>query len=152
MGWRCSHFTARESRAERVNILDNFRTGMIDAMVAIKCLDEGIDVPACKTAYILASSRNPKQFIQRRGRILRRSPGKEYAEIYDFIVKIPHGILENSDYEERLVLAEFERVIEFASLAVNSVDTLKTLKPVLTQYDKQHLLTRLYTDSESAQS
>lgn len=141
LGWRCSHFTANESRAERQDILDNFRVGIIDAMVAMKCLDEGIDVPACRTAYILASSRNPKQFIQRRGRILRRSPGKEYAEIYDFIVKIPNSLLENSEIEKKLLRSELARVAEFASLAMNSFETVKILRPVLESYNVSHLLT-----------
>lgn len=141
LGWRCSHFTSRESRAERQDILDNFRLGMIDAMVAMKCLDEGIDVPACRTAYILASSRNPKQFIQRRGRILRRSPGKEYAEIYDFIVKIPNSVLDNNEVERKLLKSELNRAAEFASLAMNSLDTLKVLQPILQSYDLEHLLT-----------
>lgn len=140
LGWRCSHFTAGESRAERQDILDSFRLGMIDAMVAMKCLDEGIDVPACRTAYILASSRNPKQFIQRRGRILRRSPGKEYAEIYDFIVKIPNALLENNEIEKKLLKAELNRAAEFASLAMNSLDTIRALRPILQSYNLEHLL------------
>lgn len=148
LGWRCSHFTARESRAERQDILDNFRLGTIHAMVAMKCLDEGIDVPACKTAYILASSRNPKQFIQRRGRILRRSPGKEYAEIYDFIVKIPNSLLENNEIEKKLLKAELKRVAEFASLAMNSLDTIKILRPVLKNYNLEHLLTNFINMNE----
>lgn len=141
LGWRCSRFTANESRAERQDILNHFRLGMIDAMVAMKCLDEGIDVPACRTAYILASSRNPKQFIQRRGRILRRSPGKEHAEIFDFIVKMPPSLIEDNEIEKKLLKAELNRVAEFASLAMNSLDTIKTLRPVLTSYGLEHLLT-----------
>jgi len=46
-----------------VNIEDKSEIGEIDAMVAIRCLDEGIDIPACRTDYLLASSRNPRQFI-----------------------------------------------------------------------------------------
>lgn len=87
LGWRIPRFTSRE----RDDILANFKSGLIDAMVAIKCLDEGIDVPACGTAYILASSRDPRQFIQRRGRILRHSPGKEHATIHDFVTVRPAG-------------------------------------------------------------
>lgn len=143
LGWRCSHFTAKESRAERQDILDSFRLGMIDAMVAMRCLDEGIDVPACRTAYILASSRNPKQFIQRRGRILRRSPGKEHAEIYDFIVKIPAASLESNEVEKNLLKNEMSRAAEFASLSMNSLETIKLLRPILKSYDLEYLLTKL---------
>ncbi|WP_306765981.1 DEAD/DEAH box helicase, partial [Staphylococcus aureus] len=63
--WRSSRFTAQESQFERREILDAFRIGDVDALVAIRCLDEGIDVPACRRAFILASSRNPRQYVQR---------------------------------------------------------------------------------------
>ena len=52
--------------------LKKIKSNSIDSLVAIKCLDEGIDIPACKVAFIIASTSNPRQFIQRRGRILRR--------------------------------------------------------------------------------
>jgi superfamily II DNA or RNA helicase len=140
MGWKTSHFTSHEALQERQELLDFFRIGVIDALVAIRCLDEGIDVPACRRAYILASSRNPKQFIQRRGRILRRSPGKEYAEIYDFVVKIPDHLAEGNQNERKLIRAELERVAEFARLATNSADVVRTLFPLLEQYDLAHVL------------
>lgn len=140
LGWKTSHFTSQESRQERQIILDHFRLGIIDALVAIRCLDEGIDVPACRTAYIMASSRNPKQFIQRRGRILRRSFGKEYAEIYDFVVKIPEHLAEGNQYERKLVSGELERVAEFTRLATNSAEAIQELLPLLRQYDLAHVL------------
>ncbi len=139
-GWKCAQFTARESREEREGLLDSFRLGIIDALVAIRCLDEGIDVPACRTAYLLASGRNPKQFIQRRGRILRKSEGKEYATIYDFLVKFPEDRFAADGYERQLVKAELERVAEFTRLARNSADAIRTLMPILKSYDLAHLL------------
>lgn len=140
LGWRSSIFTAREKRQARQILLDHFRLGLIDALVAIRCLDEGIDVPGCRMAYILASSKNPKQFIQRRGRILRRSPGKEYAEIFDFVVKFPETFIEGNPYERQLIRSELERVAEFARLASNSADAVRELSPLLIQYDLSHLL------------
>jgi superfamily II DNA or RNA helicase len=140
MGWKASHFTSHEALQERQELLDYFRLGVIDALIAIRCLDEGIDVPACRRAYILASSRNPKQFIQRRGRILRRSPGKEYAEIYDFVVKIPDHLAEGNQTERKLIHAELERVAEFARLAINSADAVRILFPLLERYDLAHVL------------
>lgn len=140
LGWKCAQFTARESREEREQLLDSFRIGAIDALVAIRCLDEGIDVPACRTAYLLASSRNPKQFIQRRGRILRRSPGKASATIFDFLVRLPADQLGTNPFERRLVAAELQRVAEFAMLAQNSPDAVRTLMPLLTEYDLAHAL------------
>ncbi len=137
-GWKVSTFTARESRKEREQILANFRLGMMDAMVAIRCLDEGIDVPACRTAYILASSRNPRQFIQRRGRILRRSTGKLRAVIHDMVVVLPEGECSSFDLEKRLFREELKRVSEFARLAVNGADAYRVLEPLLRRYDLLH--------------
>lgn len=139
-GWRVAHFTSHQSRTERLRILDKFRVGALDALIAIRCLDEGIDVPACRTAYILSSSRNPKQFVQRRGRILRRSPGKTEAIVHDFIPLLPNSGIGASEFERRLVQAELERVAEFAALSQNISDTLHTLQPVLDAYDLHHVL------------
>ena len=138
LGWDVSRFTARESRGERDRILENFRLGLIDAMVAIRCLDEGIDVPACSTAYILASSRDPRQFVQRRGRILRRYPGKEMATIHDFIVVLPDGQEGASDHAKRLIKSELARVAEFSSLSENRAESYETLRPALQRYDLTH--------------
>ena len=140
MSWDVSRFTSRESRKNRDNILENFRLGFIDAMVAIRCLDEGIDVPACSTAYILASSRDPRQFVQRRGRILRRSPGKEQALIHDFIVVLPQGYEDGSDYAKRLIKSELGRVAEFSSLSENRSEAYEALAPVLRAYDLEHMI------------
>lgn len=139
-GWDVSRFTSRESRREREQILDAFKLGIIDAMVAIRCLDEGIDVPACSTAYILASSRDPRQFIQRRGRILRRSPGKKQAKIFDFVVVLPERFEEENDQAKKLIRAELGRVAEFANLSLNRHETYDTLRDILGRYDLEHLL------------
>jgi superfamily II DNA or RNA helicase len=140
LGWRVSRFTAREGRREREDILRAFRVGLIDGLVAIKCLDEGIDVPACRTAYILASSRDPRQFIQRRGRILRRSPGKEAATIHDFIVVLPEGAAEGTGAARKLISSELARVAEFSGLALNRYAAYELLRPILTAYGLEHLL------------
>jgi superfamily II DNA or RNA helicase len=141
LGWRVSHFTAHEARAEKQRILGLFRVGALDGLVAMKCLDEGIDVPACRTAYILASSRNPKQFIQRRGRILRRSEGKTVAIVHDFLPLLPSGTDGTPDSIERaLVVGELKRVAEFASLSINPADAIGALQPTLDRYDLHHHL------------
>ena len=139
-GWNVSRFTSQESRKERESILENFRIGAIDAMVAIRCLDEGIDVPACSTAYILASSRDPRQFVQRRGRILRRSPGKELAKIHDFVVVLPQSCQTDSDYAKQLIKSELARVAEFSSLSENRVEAYEVLAPILRNYDLEHMI------------
>ncbi len=83
-------------------------------MVSIKCLDEGVDIPSTSHALILASSKNPREFIQRRGRILRRSPGKNYARLYDAIV-VPNTIDSEEADNPRLNIIEAElcRAIQF---------------------------------------
>ena len=139
-GWKVSRFTARESRRERESILQSFKTGAIDGLVAIKCLDEGIDVPACSIAYILASSRDPRQFIQRRGRILRRSPGKTIANIHDYIVVLPEDAHDESGAARKLITAELKRVAEFSGLAENRNEAYAALRPILTAYDLEHVL------------
>lgn len=140
LNWKVSRFTARESRRDRESILHAFRVGLIDGLVAIKCLDEGIDVPACSTAYILASSRDPRQFIQRRGRILRRSPGKNLATIHDFIVVLPDSSIDSSGAARKLISAELKRVAEFSTLSDNRFEAYEVLRGILTQYDLEHAI------------
>ena len=86
-------------------------------LVSIKCLDEGVDIPTIDHALILASSQNPRQFIQRRGRVLRKSPGKEVAEIYDAIV-VPVS-LDDEPEQTALLKSEYRRAVEFAGSAIN---------------------------------
>lgn len=83
-------------------------------MVSIKCLDEGVDIPSTSHALILASSKNPREFIQRRGRILRRAPGKFYSRLYDAIV-IPNSVDSDEAEDPRLNIIEAElcRAIQF---------------------------------------
>jgi DNA phosphorothioation system restriction enzyme len=122
-----NRFTARESQAEREVLLDEFESGDLQALVAIRCLDEGIDVPATKTAYVLASSSNPRQFVQRRGRILRQHHNKDHAVIHDFVVAPPSmsgGTMNDDEFksERRLVEKELERVNLFSEAARNHPD------------------------------
>lgn len=86
-------------------------------LVSIKCLDEGVDIPAVDHALILASSQNPRQFIQRRGRVLRSAPGKHIAVIHDAIV-VPLN-LEDEPEQLSLLKSEFVRAIEFSESAIN---------------------------------
>ena len=79
LGLRCHEFVHYVSLSGRERLLRQFANGDIQALIAVKCLDEGVDVPATKTAFVMASSTNPREFVQRRGRILRLSPGKREA-------------------------------------------------------------------------
>ncbi|MBT5960521.1 MAG: DEAD/DEAH box helicase family protein, partial [Gemmatimonadetes bacterium] len=88
---RAATFTAETKRDERQRLIARLDDGSLQALVAIRCLDEGVDIPSVETGVILASSTNPRQFIQRRGRLLRPSPGKSRAKIYDMIVTPPEN-------------------------------------------------------------
>jgi DNA phosphorothioation system restriction enzyme len=133
LGLKANKFTSQESTEQRRAILDDFSAGRLQAIAAIRCLDEGVDIPRTETAYILASTANPRQYIQRRGRVLRRAPGKRYAAIYDFIVIPPEStMLEDSAFnvERRLVGKELERVDEFASSSQNAGEALRVLRDI----------------------
>jgi superfamily II DNA or RNA helicase len=101
---------------DKVKTLEWFRE-FGGVLVSIKCLDEGVDIPAVSHAFILASSQNPRQFVQRRGRVLRKSPGKHLAVIHDAIV-VP--VDPGSESEQiSLLKAELVRAIEFGGNALN---------------------------------
>ena len=106
-----AQYTSKESEMERKNAIQAFTSGDYSTLVAIKCLDEGVNIPQIEKAIIMASSTNPREFIQRRGRILRTYPGKTYSEIHDFVVF-------DLDYP-LLCKKEMSRVVEFSKLAVN---------------------------------
>ena len=139
MGMRVGRFTSQETSQERSQIRAAFAEGdMLQALVAIKCLDEGVNIPSIKTAFILASSTNPKEYIQRRGRVLRKFPGKEYAVIYDFItLPFPVDSLGFQNQEvinstRGLVKREIIRMLDFAEIAENPSETYDLI------YDLKH--------------
>lgn len=141
---KVSQFTSKENVEERNILKREFADGSnLQALIAIKCLDEGVNIPKIKTAFILASTNNPKEYIQRRGRVLRLAEGKDYAEIYDFIT-LPRkldevtGITEEQMKRElTLVKNELCRAEEFARIALNSVTASAVLDDIRTAYDLQ---------------
>lgn len=139
LGMRVGKFTSQESAQERAQIRTAFAAGeMLQALVAIKCLDEGVNIPSIKTAFILASSTNPKEYIQRRGRVLRKFPGKDYAVIFDFItLPFPVDTLsfqrdEIINSTKGLVKREIIRMLDFAEIAENPSETYDLI------YDLKH--------------
>lgn len=110
------HSAMEGDRAETLRWLD--RHGGI--VVAIKCLDEGVDIPSVTHALILASSKNPREFVQRRGRVLRRAPGKALAFVHDAIVVPPRRADDEEDAgPDPITAGELARAIEFANSADN---------------------------------
>ena len=116
-------FTYRQSLKERKALLRKFDLGTCKVLVAMRCLNEGVDVPSTDKVIIMSSSPNPAEYIQRRGRVLRRNPGKKQADIYDLII-IPDE--RNSNLNEFLE-KENGRLIEFVSTACNSDECIETL-------------------------
>ncbi len=138
---KVDRFTANESIKERMEIKDRFISGKIQAIVAIKCLDEGVNIPDIKIAFILASTTNPKEYIQRRGRVLRIAPNKEYAEIYDFIT-LPRDLREAKilskeklEYDISLLAKEMARMKEFSSLSRNNLSCKKLIMSINEVYE-----------------
>lgn len=133
MGINVAQFTSRESAQKRKQLISSFDEGVsIQALIAIRCLDEGVNIPSVDKAFILASSTNPKEYVQRRGRVLRLYKGKKFAKIYDFIT-LPIALDDVSSYAEEdiatarsLVKRELARMIDFAKIAENpfEVDSL----------------------------
>ena len=85
-GFKASQFTATENMADRMELVDAFNKQEISALAAIRCLDEGINIPSIKSALILSSNDDYREFVQRRGRILRTYGDKKYANIYMKII------------------------------------------------------------------
>lgn len=143
LGMNVAKFTADENIYERNSIKEHFQNGRdLQAIVAIKCLDEGVNIPAIQKAFILASTTNPKEYIQRRGRVLRRSPetGKEYAEIYDFIT-LPRQLdetygltIEQVKREASLARNEVKRMKEFSRLALNPAESFQLIDDIMEAY------------------
>ena len=126
-------FTSESS--DRDSMLSDFANGNIDVLTSMKCLDEGVDVPRSELAIFCASTGNPRQFIQRRGRVLRTHKDKRYAIIHDLVV-IPETNFDSECYEleKSLVSTEIKRVRDFALLSENCNDTLNTLDEILNRY------------------
>lgn len=133
------NFTYRKGPAEREDILRDFRSGFLDGIVAIRCLDEGIDLPDLRIGFLPASSTNPRQFIQRRGRLLRNAPNKPYAIIYDFMVVPPDMDGDHDDaafnLERRFLQRELARVGEFCTTALNNEEAMRTLLDLRIKYN-----------------
>lgn len=140
-GLRCHEFVHSVSLAEREKLLQQFASGDIQALIAVRCLDEGVDVPSTRMAFIMASSTNPREFVQRRGRILRLAPNKDRAMIYDFLVVPPLDRIDMRLGADLSVLQrEMPRFVEYASLASNEFYARSTLFEILDKLGMLNLL------------
>jgi superfamily II DNA or RNA helicase len=144
LGWgkqlQVNRFTAEENARERQQLLKDFASGRTQALVAMKCLDEGVDVPSTRTAFLLASSGNPREFIQRRGRVLRKSPGKEFSVIHDLVAVPPAAQTASprspiSQSERNIMRRELQRFKEFASPSLNKHQALDVVWHIARRYN-----------------
>lgn len=140
LGMKVTHFTSAESAAEREKIKYQFSNAdPYQAIVAIKCLDEGVNIPSIKTAFILASSTNPKEYIQRRGRVLRKAPNKPHAIIFDFVTLptpldcVSYGS-ENARLDLSLVKKEIIRMKEFGEISKNPSEADRLIQELSEAY------------------
>lgn len=128
LDYKASQFTAQENMTERMELVDAFNKGEISALAAIRCLDEGINIPSIKSALILSSNDDYREFVQRRGRILRLYEGKDSAVIYDVVV------LPSNEMKEWAKI-ELRRFHEYAKLSLNFGKIKDELDDLLIQYD-----------------
>lgn len=155
LNMKVARFTSEEDMKTRAVLKKDFAEGSnLQALIAIKCLDEGVNIPAIKTAFIMASTTNPKEYIQRRGRVLRtfKDPitgkEKEYAEIFDFITlprplnNVPYLTADQQKMDLPLIKRELARAEDFANMALNMPDAQKVLDEIKAAYGiNNYLLT-----------
>jgi superfamily II DNA or RNA helicase len=134
---RIASFTYEEDKNQREMILKMMRNDELDGIVAIRCLDEGIDLPALECGFILASSSNPRQFVQRRGRLLRKAEGKKKAVIYDFVIAPPETDTDDTTFntERRMFKSELIRIDEFCKTALNCHQAAKVVLGLRQRYN-----------------
>jgi len=127
-----SEGTKREKRfnglSEREFIISKFKTGDYQVLIAIKCLDEGIDIPSADTGILMASSTNPREYVQRIGRIIRQGENKRFAHLYDICVgKV--NTLDNDEQvlENKIRKKETIRLTEIAENAINAAEATKII-------------------------
>lgn len=137
LGLKVSKFNSTLSKNDRQTILKMFEEEKIQILVAMKCLDEGVDIPSTRKAFFLSSTANPREFVQRRGRILRKFQDKPYAEIYDYIT-LPI----EAEYEDfrNVATKELPRFAEFSDDALNSSESRNIINDYLVQYNLSHLM------------
>lgn len=147
-GIRAHQFTQAESTvpsdrfeglSERDHLIRQFSNGSYQVLVAIKCLDEGIDIPSAKRAIVMASSTNPREYIQRIGRIIRQAPGKTKADIHDLIIRPDvSGFRDNlfSELEKRIFRKEMDRVLSLSELALNNTQVTMAVYRILHEVER----------------
>ena len=114
--------------SEREFIINKFKSGGYQALIAIKCLDEGIDIPSANTGILMASSTNPREYVQRIGRIIRQGKNKSFAHLYDMCVgKINTLDDDEQALENKIKQKEIIRLTEIAENAINAMEATQII-------------------------
>ena len=139
---KVAQFTSNENAEKRKTLTEEFSSGKnMQALVAIRCLDEGVNIPSIEKAFILASSTNPKEYVQRRGRVLRKAPGKDYAIIYDFVTLpmlpedidlYPPTVVQSS---KSLAIREVTRIKDFSLIAENPAESQQLISSLIEAFE-----------------
>lgn len=137
-GLKIAQFTGSTPPERRSQLLKDFDEGKVQCLLAMKCLDEGVDVKRTETAIFVSSSTNPRQYVQRRGRVLRTHEEKSFAFLHDIITVPPKIDLDDpkAKQADRIILSqEFKRYKEFAEDAVNYVEAVAPVKEICKEYE-----------------
>jgi superfamily II DNA or RNA helicase len=141
-------FNGTSTKKQRVWLQGELNGGNVDCLIAMKCLDEGIDIPEARIAFFLASTTNPKQYVQRRGRVLRKpkssSSLKTSADLYDFVVCPPKGSRKGDgsglwEIERKIVARELLRALDLAEIAKNRIGARLKLHELVSYYELNDL-------------
>ena len=126
---------------DRELLIEDFTNGHVDFMYAIKCLDEGVNIPVTKNAIFIASGKNKREYIQRRGRVLRKHKHKTHSNIFDIIV-LPSldTFKEDQNMSINLIKNEFSRILEFINISMNSNESIKMIDQKLIEYNLSYSL------------
>ena len=138
-GYKTYQFLGETKNRDKV--LNQFKNGELEILTAMKALDEGVDIPITKNAIFCASTGNPRQFIQRRGRVLRTFKGKDHANIYDMVVVPSIDLMSNEDselkdMEIRIFKGELKRVANFLYSSENMMEIINDkIREVAEEYN-----------------
>ena len=137
-GYKYIKYLGIHDKSQKREHLKLFKNGIIPFILSIKCLDEGVNIPSADSAILVSSSRNPREFIQRRGRILRVDEGKNMAVVYDMIVLPypPEYFWMLNKVELQIIIKELERCMIFLENAKNSYDSLIEINKIYTAIRK----------------
>lgn len=114
--------------SEREFIINKFKSGDYQALIAIKCLDEGIDIPSANTGILMASSTNPREYVQRIGRIIRQGKNKTFAHLYDMCVGEVNTLDDDEQaLENKIKQKEIIRLTEIAENAINATEATRII-------------------------